>query len=758
MRANPNSVAGAAFCVLVPVAVLCVLAAAAPLSAQNGGSGRTVAASRVDATPVLDGILDETVWNAAEAVDAFVQQEPDEGAPASERTEARILYDGENLYIGVRAFDSEPDAVIATEMRRDSDRILDEDNFQIILDTFRDYRSAYMFVTTPLGAKLEQQVFEEGEGSGRRGFGVATNINKDWDGVWHVSARRTDDGWAAEIAIPLVTLRFPDRERQEWGINFMRNIRRKNEQAFWAGIPKPYTLTRVSLAGSLTGLESLNRGMDLRVKPFVSGGATRTSDAGVVDNRGRRDIGLDVKYGVSAGLNLDLTYNTDFAQAEVDDEQVNLTRFALFYPEKRDFFLENSGQFNVGTNSAVQRVADLFFSRRIGLSETGDPIPILGGARLTGKVGRNNIAVMDIQTDGLPGDVGRGLTGRDGENFFVARYSRDIMARSKVGALVINKHVGNGDHVNRTFAADMTLAPHPSFLVNSFIAKTSTTGLDDGDLAGYVRLGWLDEAWNVYGEYADLQENFNPEVGFLPRRGIRISKVHLERNPRPGRFGVRVFDPMVNITYTTDQNNRLVTRRIHNMLGTRLDNGAYINIWYNDYLEVLDEPFRVRPDVVVAPGTHRFGEWRFSFTSDPSRRLYGTVYYSPQTFFDGNRTDYNARAGLRLTSRLAAEGAFTRNDVRLPGGEFSADIASFRIDYALSPTMTLRALTQYNSLTDQWSTAARFNYIYRPGSDIYIVYDELRRDYGDVLPGGVSQFTPFRERQLIVKATYLLSR
>ena len=742
----------------VAAAVLVVLAAAAPLSGQNGRNGRTVAASRVDVAPILDGVLDEAAWNAAEVIDAFVQQEPDEGAPASERTEARILYDGENLYIGVRAFDSEPDGVIATEMRRDSDRILDEDNFQIILDTFRDYRSAYMFVTTPLGAKLEQQVFEEGEGSGRRGFGVATNINKDWDGVWHVSASRTDDGWIAEIAIPMVTLRFPDQERQEWGVNFMRNIRRKNEQAFWAGIPKPYTLTRVSLAGNLTGLESLNRGMDLRVKPFVSGGATRITDAGLVENDGRRDIGFDVKYGVSAGLNLDLTWNTDFAQAEVDDEQVNLTRFALFYPEKRDFFLENSGQFNVGTNSAVQRVADLFFSRRIGLSETGDPIPILGGARLTGKVGRNNIAVMDIQTDGLPGDVAQGLVGRDGENFFVARYSRDIMARSKVGALIINKHVGNGDYVNRTLAADMTLAPHPSLLVNSFIAKTSTTGVDDGELAGYVRLGWLDEDWNVYGEYADLQENFNPEVGFLPRRGIRISKVHLERNPRPGRFGVRVLDPMVNVTYTTDQNNRLVTRRIHNMLGTRLENGAYINIWYNDYLEVLDDPFHVRPDVVVAPGTHRFGEWRFSFTSDPSRRLYGTVYYSPQTFFDGNRTDYNARAGLRLTSRLAAEGAFTRNDVRLPGGDFSADIASFRVDYAISPTMTLRALTQYNSLTDQWSTAARLNYIYRPGSDIYIVYDELRRDYEDYLPGGVSEFNPLRERQLIVKVTYLFSR
>ena len=345
---------------------------------------------RVDEGPQLDGVLDEEVWATAVVIDEFVQQEPSEGDPATESTVVRMLYDARALYIGVEAFDSEPDGVIATEMRRDSPRLLDEDNFQIILDTFHDSRSGYMFVTNPLGAKLEQQVAEEGESVWQNS---GANINVNWDGVWHVAARRTDDGWAAEIAIPMVTLRFPDAERQIWGINFMRNIRRKNEQVFWTPIPKAYSLTRVSLAGTLTGLGSATRGMDLRITPYVLAGGRQDRVGSSLDCSGFSDVGLDVKYGLTSGLSLDLTVNTDFAQVEVDEQQVNLTRFPLFFPEKRDFFLENSSLFSVRTQGFFDRLADLFFTRRIGLSDSGQP----------------------------------------GQNFFVGRYSRDVLARSKVG-------------------------------------------------------------------------------------------------------------------------------------------------------------------------------------------------------------------------------------------------------------------------------------------------------------------------------------
>ena len=350
-------------------------------------------------------------------------------------------------------------------MRRDSPRLFDEDHFQVILDTFRDRRSGYMFVTSPLGAKLEQQVAEEGEG-GFRGSN-SPNVNVNWDGVWDVRARRTDEGWVAEIAIPMVTLRFPEVERQVWGVNFMRNIRRKNEQVFWAPISKEYTLTRVSLAGTMTGIRDVSRGLDLRLTPYALAGGRQDRAGGGLEASGSGDYGLDVKYGVASGLNLDLTLNTDFAQVEVDEQQVNLTRFPLFFPEKRDFFLENAGMFSVGARgSGFGRLADLFFTRRIGLSEAGQPIPIVGGARLTGKTGRNNVAAMNITT--------QSAFGHSGENFFVGRYSRDILDRSKVGGIVISKDAVDGGHYNHTFAADTTLAVHRNLTMTAFLAKTES--------------------------------------------------------------------------------------------------------------------------------------------------------------------------------------------------------------------------------------------------------------------------------------------
>ena len=705
---------------------------------------------RVETGPDIDGLLDEEVWVAAAIIDDFVQQEPSEGDPATERTVVRLIYDANALYVGVEAYDSDPDGVIATEKRRDSQRLFDEDNFQIILDTFHDRRSGYMFVTSPLGAKLEQQVSEEGEGGWR---GNSSNINVNWDGVWDVATRRTGEGWVAEIAIPMVTLRFPKAEQQVWGVNFMRNIRRKNEQVFWAPISKEYQLTRLSLAGTMTGISSVSRGLDLRVTPYVLAGGRQDRAVTRLDGSGFGDVGLDVKYGVASGLNLDLTVNTDFAQVEVDEQQVNLTRFPLFFPEKRDFFLENAGMFTIGSRTGgFGRIADLFFTRRIGLSDGGQPVPIVGGARLTGKVNRHNIAVMSITT--------REAFGEPGENFFVGRYSRDILARSKVGALVINKdEVSGGSHYNRTIAADTTLALHRNFVMNGFIAKTETPGISSGDMASYVRGTWLSPSFSIYGEYIDLQDNFNAEVGFIPRVGIRTSKFHGEWDVRPGKWNIRMFDPMWNLTYTTDQHNRLLTRRTHNMVGTYFEDGSSAVVYYNDNFEQLDLPFHIRPDVTIPAGTYRFGEWWFTYNTDPSRRLYADVQYSPQTFFDGTRTDVRATVGVRVTSSIAAEAQFSRSDINLPDGAFIADVASVTFDLALSPDVTLRTLSQYNSTTHEISTSIRFNWIYSPGSDIYIAYDELRLDTDPLMLDPHARHAPWlRNRQLAIKMTYLLSR
>ena len=762
----------------LPLALSC-LAVALPAVAQPphhepvGSSGRAptpattraqtpnerfnVEPTRTGRPPQLDGQLNRAEWADAAVIDTFVQQEPQEGDAATERTIVHLMYDEHALYVGVEAHDSIPSGVIATEMRRDSRQLLDEDNFQLIVDTFHDSRSGYMFVTSPLGAKLEQQIAEEGEGGYRRSSSsINSNVNLDWDGVWDVAARRTDQGWVAEIAIPMVTMRFPDADRQVWGVNFMRNIRRKNEQVYWSPVPKGYDLTRVSRAGTMTGMNGVDRGLDLRITPYVlSGGRQDRNLSSTLDRAGFGDVGLDMKYGVASGLNLDLTLNTDFAQVEVDQQQVNLTRFPLFFPEKRDFFLENAGMFSV-KEQGINRIADLFFTRRIGLAG-GQPVPIIGGTRLTGKVNRNNIAVMNIQTQ----EIGRGDDVRLGENFFVARYSRDIFARSKVGGILVNKEAVGGGHYNRTFAVDTSLTPHPFFSFTGFVAKTESPDISSHDMMGHVMMSWLSPSARIYSEFSDIQENFNAEVGFVPRIGIRRSKFHAQWNPRPGRWGIRSMDPMMNLEYTTDQQNQLLSRRVHHMIGFQFEDGSNVTFITNKQYERLDVPFQITEDVVIPVGVYRYWQPSVRYNSDPSRRLSGNASYAPQGFFGGTRTDWGTGFNFRATSRVAVQGDFSRSDVVLPGGAFVADLASATFELSLSPEMTLRSLTQYNSTTDSISTSVRFNWIYSPGSDIYIAYDELRQDDFLTLDPALRHAgsVPWiQNRQLAIKMTYLLSR
>jgi hypothetical protein len=725
--------------------LLVLMPLAAPAHAQSTRERQSLRAVRTDEAPRIDGVLDEKSWQSAPPVDRFTQQEPREGQQASDRTEVRVLYDSRNIYIGVHAFASEP--VVATEMRRDADRLFDEDNFQVVIDTFMDSRNGYMFLTTPLGAKLEQQIFDEGEGGGR---GTTSNVNRNWDGVWNSEARITDDGWTAEIVIPTNTVRFKANDEQTWGINFQRHIRRKNEQVFWSPIPRAYSLTRVSLAGQLTGLKGLSLGMDLKLKPFVIAGArNRQLSATNKSTEALRDIGLDARYGVTTGLNLDVTLNTDFAQVEVDEQQVNLTRFGLFFPEKRDFFLENSNFFTTGTGASftsTQVQTDLFFSRRIGLSAAGLPIPMIGGARLAGKAGRNSIGMLNVQT----GEA----FGRPGDNFFVGRYSRDILRRSRVGAILINKESAGGSaHYNRTMGLDANLAIGRSVQVNSYLAKTATPGLDGKDLAFYGRLAYRDPKLNMWLNYLDVQENFNAEVGFVQRRGIRTTKAYFSPTPRlGGKYKIRFMEPMYVVTYMTDQTNRLVYRMHHYMLGTTLQDDSFINVVYQQVLDVLDAPFQIRPNVRIPIGDYKFNEWSFTYNTSPGRKLYGRMQFAPSTFYDGTRRNLTTAVGVRATNRLSSELQYNRNDVKMPFGDFLVNLTSLRVDYTFSPRMTLRSLTQYNTSTHEISNNVRFNFIHRPGSDIYLVYNELRQT------GLPSDIFEQKDRQLVLKMNYLVQR
>jgi hypothetical protein len=388
---------------------------------------------------------------------------------------------------------------------------------------------------------------------------------------------------------------------------------------------------------------------------------------------------------------------------------------------------------------------DLFFSRRIGLSDTGTPIPILGGVRVAGKSGRNNIGVLDIQTDDA--------FGRPGDNFFVGRYSRDIFRRSRVGALFINKEgTGGSAHFNRTMGVDANLAPSANLQINSYLAKTETPGKSGNDMAFYGRIAYRDPKWNLWLNYLDVQDNFNAEAGFVQRTGIRTTKAYFSPTPRPNSGGIKLMEPMYVLTYTTDQTNRLVYRNHHVMLGTTLRDDTFINVFYQKTFDVLDVPFRIRPDVVIPAGEYSMHEWYFTLNSSPGKRIYERVTVSPVQFYDGTRLNLSAAAGLRATSQFSAEVQYNRNDVKMPWGNFLVNQSVLRLDYTFSPRMTVRSLTQYNSLTNEVSNNIRFNLIYRPGSDIYIVYNDLSQT------GLPADIFGRKDRQLLIKATYLLQR
>ena len=430
---------------------------------------REVFALFIDSPITLDGILDEPVWAQSEPATDFIQREPYEGQPATERTEIRILYDKESLYFGASVYDSEPDKLIINSLRQDFPQS-DDDGVSFYLDTFNDDRNLYAFFINPAGAKREMQVVDEGR-----------DQSLPWEDVWEVKTRIAEDGWYAEVRIPFRSLRFSKAKVQTWGINFQRRVRRRNEQAFWSPMPRRFISFNISFAGDLKGLEDIEPGRNFKVKPFATS-EFREFAGDDFDIHG--DVGLDLKYGLSPGLTLDGTLNTDFSQVEVDEQQITLTRFSLFFPEKRDFFLENSGIFFFGPTAQRDARQDiiLFFSRRIGLSPDGQPLPIWGGARLTGRQGKYGLGFFNMQTRETDSDPAN--------NFTVLRIKRNIMANSDVGGLFINRDSSLPGDYNRTFGIDANFRFWEDLRIASFLAATRTPGLEEGDMAGRIWVEW----------------------------------------------------------------------------------------------------------------------------------------------------------------------------------------------------------------------------------------------------------------------------
>ena len=699
---------------------------------------------------VIDGELDEPQWNRAGLAKDFVQSEPYSGKPASEPTEVRLLYDRQNLYVGVYCFDSEgKSGVIVHDMDRDfSPR--SGDLFQVVFDTFDDDRNGFAFGTNPKGAKRDLQVGGDG-----------LSFNRDWDALWHIKAKVTDRGWQAEFAIPFKTLRFRPGESQVWGVNFYRSIRRKNERTYWAPIPRPYSLHRVSMAGSLEGINGIRQGRNLYIKPYVSAPVLRREED---DVDFMPDAGLDIKYGVTSGLTLDLTVNTEFSQVEADDVQINFTRFDLFFPEKREFFLENREIFEFGNpgfrgftggrrrgrSSLFRPRNDLipFFSRRIGVSEDGELIPILGGARLTGRASQYRLGIISMQTDEFQDTPST--------NFTVARLRRDVFRGSDIGVLFVNKHQGAGQF-NRTYGVDANFRFFHYLDLSSYVLDTDTPGIVDKDMAGFFRAAWRDGLFDVEASHISIEENFNAEVGFVQRGGfdrekgvgaaMRKRSGEFTLTPRPeGRVPwVREFRPSVDVNYITDDHNTLETREVNGRFSIQFNDTSFFSVGRRSTFERLVEEDEIL-DEILDPGDYQFEETLATFSSDRRRMLGGSINWSDGEFYDGERTSYGVGLRISPSPQLGLRVFWDHADLSFPTRDFSTELVSTRVAYSFTTNMFLKALIQYSSSDGLVASNIRFNLIHKPLSDFFLVYNEQRSPEGDVL-----------DRALIAKLTYLFS-
>ena len=692
----------------------------------NPGS-RKVTALYIEGKIVIDGRFDEPEWSVAIPAADFIQNDPAMGEPATERTEVRVLYDNENIYIGVYCFDSEgEDGLVITQLSRDYGP-RENDHFSMIFDTFDDNRNGFIFGVNPSGAQRDGQTGGDG-----------AQVSFDWDGIWDVKTSITDAGWQIEAVIPLTTFRFRELETQVWGINFGRRIRRKNESTYWSPIPRPHTMSRVSYAGTLEGINGMRQGRSLYVKPYLSTPVVRKEND---DTDFLPDIGLDVKYAVTSNLTLDLTVNTDFAQVEADQQQINLTRFSLFFPEKREFFLENASIFQFGKSMRrfgrdSSRDVIPFFSRRIGISQ-GQLVPILGGARLSGKAGHYTLGMLSMQSD----DFGE----TPSTNFTVGRISRELFRSSDIGGIFINKQEKNGDF-NRTFGFDANFKFFNYLDVVPFILKTETPGKEGRDLVTNLSVAWNDPFWDIQAEYLDIEENFNPEVGFVPRTGICKSRGRLSVRPRPGERipSIRQFQPSVEMSYITDQENVLQTRTLASAFSVQFENNSNLRFGHTANSERLDEPFEIRDDQEIPIGDYQFNEFEISYNGDRSRMFSGGAALGRGDFFNGEKDSYEFTVRVQPSHQFNAEVGWKHDDVTLPSGDFTTDLGTTRFLYSFSTKMFLNALIQYNGTVDEIESNIRFNWIYKPLSDLFLVYNARRATTGGVV-----------ERAFIAKLTYI---
>jgi hypothetical protein len=691
--------------------------------------------------PVIDGRVNDPVWQTVAPYAGFTQQDPIEGAAASERTEVRVLVGKGNVYVSVIAFDADPSRIIVSQARRDAS-LSETDSIVMVFDTFNDNQNAFVFGTNPLGIEYDGQVAREGQSSGVSvggGGGGGTQrggisaFNPNWDGDWTVKSQITERGWETEMAIPLKTLRYQTGTGQTWGFNVLRNIRHKNEQVYLAPIPRGFDIYRVSLAAKLTGLDLPAR-RDIKLIPYALGSANKDYTRAGSDVDGNWDFGLDVKWGIRPNLTLDATINTDFAQVEADEEQVNLTRFDLFFPEKRPFFLENASTFQFGNPQQI----DLFFSRRIGLSPSALPIDIRGGARLSGKLGGWNVGLLNIQADDVE-DVLGNVTG-SANNFSVLRMQREI-GRSSYGFIFVNRQ-GTGsfapdEDYNRAYGVDANVQLTQNQRVSAFLARTDTpewrtSGPRGSDYSGRAFYNFTNNVWQVSGGYSQVGEDFNPEVGFLPRRGYRRPEFRAFFQPQPKRWPwIRRIAPHVsyNSFYDFDGNLQTASYHIHPLEIQPRQGGRFG--WFMDYNEDAPTlPFTVfnrdNRRVTIPAGQYDWLQHAFEYMHDPSARVTGTVRARVGNYYDGDFKSLELTSDYRITPKATASAGWTRQHIDLPYGNFINNLLPVKANYSFTTLTSLSALLQYNGQTGQFSSNVRFAWLNRSGTGLFVVFNDRR--------------------------------
>lgn len=716
--------------------VACACASARPAWAQNTDAAntgpRSVAAVSADHQPALDGTLIDSVWARAATVSDFHQREPFERQPATEKTEVRVLYDRRFLYFGIHCFDSEPRRVVATELRRDADYSVD-DHFTILISPNNDRRNGYTFTVNPLGTQFDALVSDEGQVN-----------DPNWDGIWKSNARVTRDGWTATVAIPFSTLNFKTSDNVTVGINFRRFIRRKNEEDLWQSYLRIYGLNRISESGELTDLRDIGSGRLLVIKPYVVGGVKSDAQNGT---RLAHTGGLDLKYGLRSNLVANLTFNTDFADADVDPVRLNLTPFRLSLPEKRQFFLENSGIFQVGF-----RDTELFFSRQIGIDPvTGQQVPLDFGAKVTGSLGRYDVGLLEAKT--------RASGPNPYANYLVARVKRRLLSESYVGGIVIDKESGNHqDRYNRTAGFDADFVLFKKLSLSGILAKTFSA---DPRLRGRDWMSLIDASYNSNLIQAEayrstVQPNFNPEVGFVDRTDVVTNFVDLQLSPRPKHGRVREYNFEGFYLRQPDTRGVLQTQEWQTTFRANFHNGAYTDDdLFDNFIQRLNEPFNIFKNVVIPAGIYHFDRHQFTYGSDQSKRFVYRFFERFGTYYNGRLNEFRTRVNYRPTTKISLAAVHTWDRFRFPEGVFNVHVGSLNTSYSFSRFLTTSLLVQVNSIDrDPVSVNFRVRWNYRPDSDLFVIYN-LGNQFNSLAAGNP---VLTREQRFTVKYTYSFLR